>query len=230
MDVAGILVVAALEAFGFQNGRDDFDHFRITAKEDIGLVRVQRQAGFLFHRALFQNVLDAAGAAVKMRVLVGPRDAGYVGEVRAQAGQGFQFAAVAEIPTVTRAVQDDEFALRLVHENRPQHGNVGRQAGAGGDEDNRLVGRDAVNREHAAGFWPEKNPAAVLQGKQTGRQSAAGDECDIKLNIAALHAGRRDAVGAADHLVRFRWRVLPAWLQAGAGRCRAGRARRTGRA
>ena len=139
-----------------------------------------------------------------MLILIGPRDAGNVGEVRAQAGEAFEFAAIAEIPTVTRAVQDDELALGLRGENRPQHGNVGREAGAGGDEHGGLAGRRAVERENAAGLGAEEHAVAVFEREESRRQSAAGDERDVKFAIAPFHAGGGDAVGAADELIRRR--------------------------
>ena len=57
VDVAGIFAVAALEAFGLQHGGDDLDHFRIAAEEDIGVFGVERHAGVLVQRALFQDCL-----------------------------------------------------------------------------------------------------------------------------------------------------------------------------
>ena len=43
----------------------------------------------------------------------------------------------------------------------------------------------------------------MVQRKQARRELAAGDEREIKLHIPALHARRRDAVRAADHLIRL---------------------------
>jgi len=200
---AGILAVAGHKTFYGEHFLDDLDHFRIAAEENIRLGRVQFHAGIFFNRALVEHVLDATGAALEMRVMVGARDARNVSEVRTQPREAFQFAPVAEVPTVTRAVQDNEFALRLGHQQRAQHGNVRREAGAGGDEDDGFAGGHAVEREQAAGFRAEEHAVAVLQGEQARRELAAGDEREIKFNVTAFDAGRRDAVGAANHLVRF---------------------------
>ena len=152
--------------------------------------------------------LDASRVPVEMRVLIGPRDAGDVGEIRPQPGQAFEFAAITQVPAKTRAVQDHEPALGLTYQHRSQHRKVRRQTRPGGDEHHRLARRNTVQRKHAAGLRSEKQRAAMLQCKQARRELAAGDEREIKLHITALHAGRRDAVRAADHLVRLGNRFL----------------------
>ena len=123
-----------------------------------------------------------------MGILIRPRDAGQVGKVRAQPRETFQFAPIAEIPAVSRAVQHHKPTLRLVHQHGAQHGNIRRQPGAGGDENDGFSRRDAVKCEHAARFGSQKNPAAVLQRKQPRRELATGDQRQIKFHIPTLDA------------------------------------------
>jgi hypothetical protein len=200
--------LVGLESPALQQRLDGFHHVRIAAEKDIRLRRIQRHARFFFHHPLLHQRLHASRAPVKMRVLIGPRDAGDVGEVRPQPGQAFEFAAITQVPAKARAVQDHEPALGLIHQHRSQHRKVGRQPRPGGDEHDRLARRNTVQREHAAGLRSEEQRAAMLQRKQARRELAAGDEREIKLHIPALHARRRDAVRAANHLVRLGDRFL----------------------
>jgi len=191
------------ETFGLEHVGGEFDHIRIAAEEDLGVGRVEREAGFLFEHALFHEGLDAAGVAVEMRVLVGAGDAGDVGEIGAEAGEAFEFAAVAEVPAITGAMQDDEPALVVIDQQGTQHGDIGGEAGAGGDEDDGFFGGDAVNGEDAAGLGAEEHAAAMFQGEEAGGELAAGDEGEIKFDIAPFQAGGGDAIGAADHFIGF---------------------------
>ena len=166
----GFFAITAFESFCLQHCGNNFDHFAgLPQRKNIGVFRVKLHAGVFFQRVLFQNRLNPPNASEKMLILVGPRDARDVGEVRPQTGQGFEFASIAKIPTVTRAVQDDEFALGLGYQNRPQHGNVRCEAGASGDEHGGFAGRRPVERvKTPLAFGPRKTLLPCFNSNKRG--------------------------------------------------------------
>ena len=138
-----------------------------------------------------------------MRILIGPRDAGDVGEVWPQPGQAFELAAISQVPAKARAVQDHEPAVGVGDEHGAQHRHIWGESGAGRDQQDRLARRHPIQGEHPARLAAEIQPVAVRQREQARRKLAAGDEHEIKLHVPALHTRRRDAVRAPNHLVRF---------------------------
>ncbi len=184
------------------------DHVRVAAEEDIGAGGVELEVGREFDDAIFEEGLDAADGALEVGILFGAGDGGDVGEVGADAGEAFEFAAVAEVPAVAGAMEDDEFAVGILDEEGAEHGDVGGEAGAGGDEDDGLLGGDAVEGEEAGGLGGHEEACAVGEGEQARGELAAVDERDEELGVAAFDAGGGNAVGAPDHLVLADGRLL----------------------
>jgi hypothetical protein len=93
-----------------------------------------------------------------------------------------------------------------------------------------LSGATRSKGEHPAGLAAEVQAVAILQGEQARRELAARDQGHVEFEIPFLDAGRGDAVGAPDHLVRLGRRLLVIRLRDPGPPVPSGRARRTARA
>jgi hypothetical protein len=91
-------------------------------------------------------------------------------EAREAGGESLEFGAVAEVETHAAGVDHHRPALVVESVPGPQHADVGREAGAGRDEDEVVVGLHVVQGEHADDLAAEPDAVSGLQGEEPRRQ------------------------------------------------------------
>ena len=121
--------------------------------------------------------------AVPTRIGFQTADRRQIHERTASAVQSFELAAIPEIPEVTSPVYHDESAAPVAPVMITNHRHVGRQAGAGGHQDDVLVGGHGFKGEVPLDVRVKPQFVPDLQGPETLGEQALVDELDVQLDV-----------------------------------------------
>ena len=164
------------------------DDLGVPANKDAQLVWIRLAAQIAFERSIFHQLLYTTCVALPRLIFVHPGYRGKIGESSTPVIESFEFRAETQIPGVPRSVEHIVFSTHSTPVGTTDHGNVRRQTGSSGDEEEIMTAIDLGECEPANRFGAHPDPIPFLENEESRCQLTRSNQGDEKLNVFVLPA------------------------------------------
>ena len=133
--IAGFFPGVETETHLFKAPLHICDHRGVPANKDAQTVWIRLTPQMVLQRSIFNQLLYTTCVSLPRWILV---DRGYrreIGKGSAPVIESFEFRAETQIPRVPRTVEHIVFPTHSTPVSTTNHGNVGRQTGSGGNQE-----------------------------------------------------------------------------------------------